>query len=418
MIELVVDGERERLNLLLSDGEDCRLAPRIEYRGHVYAPPDIDRSILRALTWPTECKPYGSTDRLFTAVRESFSNHGFPEEVALGTTYGVFASWFPECLPAAPCLAIKGPRPEASLLLQLLGCLVRRALPLAEVSSAGLSSLPMDLRPTLLIHQEHLSPSASRLLFGSSSPNVYVARKGKLLSLYCPRAIYTGDKLGDDLLGDAALHINLAPSRGKLAVLEARTAQEIAWAFQPQLLAYRLRNFSQVRNSQFDIPVFASQIRVLARVLGASIVDAPGLQAGLGPLLKVHQDKIRAERWLDLRCVTLEGLLCHCHSEEKDRVYVGELTQTVTAIWKLRGETAELEPRAMGPILRSFGLTSKRDSNGWSIRLCTSVRRRIHQLAGDYDVPTMQEGVVRCTHCSEVLAARENPGNPTSEDEQ
>src|SRR5712692_6194398 len=162
-IELIMDTETGRLNLLLSDGEDSTAAPRVEYMGRVYVPANLDPGILRAMTLPTKCADCGSTPQLFTAVREVFTKHAFPAEVALGTTHFVFSAWFPECLPAAPCLSITGPRPEASLLLQLLGCLVRHALPLAEVSRAGFCSLPMAVQPTLLIGDEHLSPSTWRL---------------------------------------------------------------------------------------------------------------------------------------------------------------------------------------------------------------------------------------------------------------
>jgi hypothetical protein len=418
-IELILDAETGRLNLLISDGENYTIAPRVEYGGRVYVPADLDRSILRALTWPTKCTPYGSTDQLFTAVRDSFTNHSLPEEVALRTTYSVFATWFPECVPAAPCLSITGPRPEARLILQLLGCLCRHPLPLAEVSRAGLCSLLTHLQPTLLIDLEHLGPSILRLLAASNDRKAYVPWKNSLVNLYCAKAIYRGDALGDGLFSDATLQVNLAPSRGRLPILDASTLQEIATALQPQLLAYRSRNIAKVHESQFDLPAFASPIRILARVLGACLIDAPELQAGLGPLLEAHQEKIHAERWLDLRCVALEALLFHCHSGQTNLVYVGEFTRSATTILKGRGETVSLEPRAMGPILRSFGLSPKRDSKGWAIRLTHDVRRRIHRLAGDYEVAAMQEGMALCADCAEIVAGgdTQNGGESTFEEE-
>ena len=166
----------------------------------------------------------------------------------------------------------------------------------------------MDLQPTLLIDLEHASRSTLSLLSASNKRNAYVPRKGALVNIYCAKAIYQGNALGNALFGDAALQINLAPSRGSLPILDAKTQQEIATALQPQLLAYRSRNIAKVRESQFDLLAFASPIRVLARVLGACIVDAPELQAGLVPLLEEHHEKIRAECWVDLRCVAIEAL--------------------------------------------------------------------------------------------------------------
>ncbi len=419
-IELILDAETERLNLLLSDGENHSVGPRVEYGGRVYVPADLDRSILRALTWPTKRMPYGSTEQLFTALRDLLTNHGFPTEVALSTTYDVFATWFPECLPAAPCLVIAGPRPEANLLLQLLGCLVRHALPLAEVSRAGLCSLPMDLHPTLLIDLEHVSPSTRRLLSASNNPNAYVPRNEALVNLYCAKAIYRGDSLGDDVFSDAALRINLAPSRGRLPILDAKTQQEIATKLQSQLVAYRCRNVAKVRESQFDLPGFASVTRILARVLGGCIVDAPELQAGLVPLLEEQEQEIRAARWVDLRCVVIEALLYHCHHSQKESVHVGEIAFVVNTILKGRGETVQLEAKEVGGIVRSLGLSPKRDTKGWAIRLTDEVRRRIHRLARDFDVSAVREGVAMCPHCSEILGAGDiqNQDDPTSKEEE
>ena len=414
-IELILDSETGRLNLLLSDGENYSVAPRVEYRGRAYVPADLDRSISRAVMWPTKCTPYGSTDRLFTAVRKSLTKHGLPEEIALRTTYSVFATWFPECAPAAPCLSITGPRPEARLILQLLGCLCRHPLPLAEISRAGLCSLLKHLHPTLFIDSERLTPSILRLLAASNDRNAHVPWRGSLVNVYCGKVVYRGDVLANDLFGDATLEVNLAPSRGRLPILDATTLQRIATAFQPQFLAYRLRNIAKVRDSQFDLAAFASPIRVLARVLGSCLIDAPELQAGLGPLLEAQQDKIRTERWLDLRCVCLEALLFHSHSGQRDRVYVGELTRTATTILESRGETVPLEPRAIGPVLRLFGFYAKRDKKGWAIRFTDDVCRRIHRLARDYGVAAMEEGMALCAHCAESATGgdTQNKGEST-----
>ncbi len=415
-IELIRDTETGRLNLLLSDGESYTVAPRVEHGGRVYVPANLDPSMLRAVTLPGKCTDYGSTDKLFTGVRDSLTNHGLPTEVALPMTYFGFSTWFPECLPAGACLSITGPRPEANLVLQLLACLVRRPLPLAEVSRASLCSLPMALQPTLLISQDRLSPSTWKLLSASNNPSAYVPQKRTLVNVFCAKAIYRGDTLGDGLFSDAALQINLAPSRGRLPILDAKTRQEIARELQPQLLAYRSRNIAKVRESTFDLPGFASPIRILARVLGACIVDAPELQAGLVPLLEEYQERIRGERWVDLRCVVIEALLFHCHSRQKDRVHVGIIAATTGTILKGRAETPPADReliKLVGGLLRVLGFFPKRDSKGWAIRLTDSVRCRIHKLARDFDVAAVQEGVALCPHCAEIAGA----GDTSKEDD-
>jgi hypothetical protein len=190
-------------------------------------------------------------------------------------------------------------------------------------------------------------------------------------------------------------------------------------AFQPQLLAYRSMNIAKVREAEFDLPGFASPIRILARVLGSCIVDAPELQAGLAPLLEEQQEKIRAEHWIDLRCVVIEALLFDCHAGGKDLLYVGEITRNACTILKGRGESAPLKPRATGHILRSLGLSPKRIAKGFAIRLTDGVRRRIHRLARDHDVAAVQEGVARCAHCAEIVVSGDtgDQSGPTLEEE-
>ena len=91
-IELILDTETGQLNLLLSDGETCAAAPRAEDMGRVYVPANLSPSLLRAVMWPTKSTPYGSTNQLFRAVQEPFTNQGFPTEVALRSTHFVFST--------------------------------------------------------------------------------------------------------------------------------------------------------------------------------------------------------------------------------------------------------------------------------------------------------------------------------------
>jgi hypothetical protein len=160
-----------------------------------------------------------------------------------------------------------------------------------------------------------------------------------------------------------------------------------------------------VLRSEFDLPGFVSPIRVLSRVLGAPIVDAPELQASIASLLQNRQEEATADCWVDLRCVAIEAGLHHCHQGTEDRIHVGELTRTVGVILQGRGETEAVEPREIGAILRSLGLTPKRDSRGFAISLSDATRRRIHELAREYQVAAVREGLAACTHCTAVFAA-------------
>jgi hypothetical protein len=398
-IALLRESESDGLTLLLTEGEKHRIASQVETGGRAFVPPQLSPSMLRALTLPTNCVPYGSTSELFTSVRQAFADHGFPEAVAVPASFFVLASWFAEILPAAPCLSITGSRPESILLLQLLACLVRHPLTLGEIGRSALCSLPLNLQLTLF------SESVLRLLSVSNRRDANILWKGELRNIFAAKALYQGEIPNAGLSGDDVLQVNVAPSMGRFPFLDPETQREIASKFQGRLLSYRLRNFQNVGKSEFDLPGFASGIRVLSRVLGAPIVGAPEIQADVASLLQNRQDEATAGCWVDLRCVAIEGALHHCHQGTEDRLYVGELTRTMGVILQGRGENKEVEPREIGGILRSLGLTLKRDSRGFAIGLSDTTRRRIHELAREYQVAAVRDGLSVCAHCTAVFAA-------------
>lgn len=158
-----------------------------------------------------------------------------------------------------------------------------------------------------------------------------------------------------------------------------------------------------------------SPLRILGRILGAAIVDAPALQADLEPVLGNLEDQARGERWHDLRCVTIEAFLSHAHVEGNQKVHIGQITLTAGAILKGRGETASWKPETIGAVVRVLGFTPKRDNKGKAIHLTDQVRRWIHELARDYDVAAVQQGVAVCPLCLEILAAAD-PAHVTAQD--
>jgi hypothetical protein len=402
-IDLLFDPAAGRLALVSWDGRKYRIAPSVEHGGRIFRPVDLDPSILRAVTLPTSVSLYGSTEQLFTTVQQLLARYGFPAEVALAATFFLFSTWHIENLSIAPCLRIFGPEPEANLLLQLLGCLVRRSLSLGEVTRKSLCTVLEDLRPTLIVRREQQNSSAMRLLAASDNRHSYFQWKGGLVNIFCAKAIYYGNLLHNDFSNGLA--VNLNPFREKLPVFHAKAAQETVAQLQSKLLAYRLQNISKVADSQFDVPEFNSGIRVLARAMGSCVVDAPHLQSQLIALLQDYQEKIRAQSWLDLRCVAIEALLSGCHKPEAadGKVYVGKSTEIVRAILKGRGRTTRLDPQAIGGIWRALDLSPKRDRHGCAIRLSEEVCRRIHKLAVDYDVAAMQDGQGHCAYCAEIV---------------
>lgn len=402
-IELVCDASRRDLNLLLSDGTNQKIAPQVEHGGRVYTPLRLKPGLQQAVVLPVQAVEYGSTSDLFSSARELFTTHGFPDEVALASTYLGFSSWFPDCVALAPSLLITGPRPEAIFLLQLLRCLVRRPLPLIELSFGEFASLPTNLRPTLLIDHELLSATKRRLLSASNNRQAFILRNREFANVCCAKAIYVGFGYEKNVSDGACLEINVTPFHAKLPVLRPDDQQRIADAFQSKFLMYRIRNFATVRAATFDLPGFPSALRVHAHVLGSCLADAPDLQHGLQAVLQNEEERNRAQRFRDSLCVAIEAALAHCHMENVTKARIGQLANTANAILKGRGQTRELADNEMGDLLRSVGFVPKRGSEGYALKLTDDLRRRIHRLARDYQVAAMEDRAVRCPHCAEVL---------------
>ena len=410
-IDLIRDAVSGELQLLAFDGKDYQVGQQIEYKGQQFALPDVPPSISKAMTLPSGHSDYGSTSNLFLSICKVLADRGIPAEAAFSATCWALSSWFSDVLPMAPCLSITGPEPEANLLLDLLGCLARRALPVIGTSGLALSSLPLELQLTLLV--DCRSRAISKLLRTSGRHDIYLPRKdGVLAKFFFARAVYPGSEANDPFPADAALLLNLCPSRGKVPILTRQARAQITLTFQPQLLSCRLRHFREVEASTFDLPQFGSGIRILARIFGAPLVDAPELRNGLDSLLQKQEEKLADQRWRDRRCVAIEALLALCHDGGQRRVCMGELAESANQILAGRGETAALGPRAMGNILReSLGIYPKRSSKGWGIDLTEGIRRKIHLLARDFEVAAMQVGLPSCPDCREVLA-KTDEGQP------
>jgi hypothetical protein len=409
-LSLLKDPATGELEFLLSDGKNLKVAQHFEIDGRVYVPPKLGASTLAAVVFPTNTGTYESTEQLFSANEEFLDHHGFPHEVAFPAVSWVFTTLFPECLSPVHLL-ISGPGPESRLFLRLLSCAVRHGLSLVEINAGAFCNLPMVLKPTLLIDHENPSRAVSRVISCSSIPGAFLARKRELTRISCPKAIYTGFTPSAFSLGDTVIHVNLVPSHATRLILDPRALDEIARDLQAKLLTYRARNIAKVRDSDFDAPGLESAQRILAAVLGRSILDAPAIQARIISLCQSQQRQTRTDRWVDPRCVAIESVIFHCHTGKdvtRGRLHIGSIAATAETILRGRGEETEVTPKAMGSILRNFEFTDRRDANGYWVQLTSEVRRKAHVLARDLGVPASHEGVIGCNECAEIF--KDSPG--------
>lgn len=364
----IVLGSGECVELIRSkDGDLClflsgknQAARRVKSGDRSYVPPSLHQSMVEALTLPTGRASCGSTADIFATIYDVFVGRGVSDESAKLLAYYAISTWFAESLPIAPSLVISGPRPEAQTVLQLLSCVVRHALPIGELTLAGFRSLPMCVRFTLLITDLH--SSMHKVMSTSTYPDAFLPCKDELFDTYCPKVVYAGARVADGFSGDATLKINLAPSRGKLPVIDFGARKAIAADFPPRLLDYRLKYVANVRASDFDAPHFPSGFRILARALRVCIVDAP------------------------------------------------EIAEATGAILTDRGETRKVEAKLIGNLLRMFGLSPKRDSQGYALVLTDTIRRQIHRLAHDNEIEAVRQAGTNCVHCAEINGANGGAG--------
>ncbi len=401
---MILDLGREEGNgavgFLTRDEDRYQIISRFEYEGKTYVPASADPTILSALRLPTRAASYASTRELFNEICKVLARYNdLPERFVSQIAYFIFGTWLVDRVPMAPFLSIVAP-PTAprGVLLQMLALLCRRSLLLTAENPAGLWTLPMHLRPSLLLDAAELSVPVQKFLRASTSQGVHFPRKGQALDLYCAKVVCSPEPLRDVYLASLALQVALAPTRRTLPALSDETSRQIADEFQAKLFMYRIRNHSNVRLPDIDVAGLTAPTQCLARSLAACIVGDDKLQAELVPLLRQQDREFQVERAAGLESVILEALLCCCHDRTRSTVRVAELAEITNSILARRGEIPRVSPETVGRRLKSLRFrTEPVGSSGKGLWLLGEVCATIHKLAVEYEV--QQDPVRECTHC-------------------
>jgi hypothetical protein len=188
-----------------------------------------------------------------------------------------------------------------------------------------------------------------------------------------------------------------------MAITE-ETVGRIANDFQPRLLMFRLQHYQEFRPEPFDLSGWSPRMRDLLRALLLPLTD---VDDALVPLLYAMADQERhavIEKAHEPEALVVSALFGYCHDEEFSTVFVGQIASQVNACRKRIGEEADLEPRAVGSILKSLRLTTDSlNSFGRGLRFTVAVRRRIHQLLKIYRLtPNDPARVEGCSLCKEM----------------
>jgi hypothetical protein len=405
-VDVIQNGATKRLKLIFFDGKQYLTEERIFVKGRMFVPPALDPALRSAVTLPAQASDYGCTNDLFRAIREVFTEYGM-SPIATAVTYFVFVTWFAEPSWPAPCLVVMGPGAEASLLLQLLACLVRRGLRMTEIDSHGFRGLLQLVHPTVLFDARYFTPRGLRKLSACCGSRSFAPWKGSIADYSFSKVVYVGAALAEDVHFDFSLDVHLSPSLRGGCLLDGKKCDQISATLQPQLVAYRLRNLAKIRASDFDVPEADLEARTIGRSVGRCIVDAPEIQAGVPSLLEGRDEDLRTARWTDPTCVIIEALLDKCHVPQPTVVYVGEITEAATAIFRARGASTQLEDRGVGDCLRKLGFTPKRNAKGYRIFVTNKVIQVVHGLARDYRVAAVEHGVAHCAMCHQTFGVQD-----------
>ncbi len=333
-----------------------------------------------------------------------FSQYGFSDELGATLFPFILASWFAEVWDAQPCLVITGAPIEGNRLLRLLRTLVRRPIPLSTIGPIGFRAQLHELQATVLIDARYLAkPELSAL--ASFDPELVCPRENSVTKAGFAKAIYCDASAGKKFSPEFALYVDVFPAPIGVPSLDLDAIKSISADMQPKLLGYKLRNLPAVLQSNFDLPDLETESRVMARLLGRCIVDAPELQKGVGLLLRAREDTVQTTRWIDTTSVVIEALLAYCHKASPDRIHVGKIAEDAEAILKARGETTKLEARAVGEILTKLGLKRGRNSKGVYLLLNDKLVKDIHRLAFRYRVAAVIDGdkSKHCSVCQEIF---------------
>src|SRR5579862_3050312 len=407
VIELLRDlASPEHLTLVRRQAGTLQLKPEVSHADRTYEPMHVNRSVSKAIRFPTRVATPEPTRKLFTAVHKLFSSRlGQLDSCVTAMVFAVFASWMSPLLPMAPILSIFAPAgsPKDSA-LQLLGVLCRRPLRLAGLKRGELLRVPMSLQPTLLLDETDLRPAMQSILEAGTQKGSYVPSSDGMRDLFGPKIVCSRKPLLGTELEAHALRIALIPVSEPLPILDTKVQEDLAEEFQARFLGYFLGNCGSVQIPKFDVGGLAPPFQGLARAFGAAVVGDEELQAKIIPLLSVQDEEIRSNRASAFDSVVVEAGLFFIHQGGWSKVRAESTAEKVEAIYKGRGSDREVSPESVGWAWKRLRIPSGRINRaGNGIELTVPTCRLIHQLAISFGVRAIQGGPRDdCRFCREL----------------
>jgi hypothetical protein len=399
-IELIGSADGESLALLRWDGERATIASEILHGGRLYRPLDLHASIRRAIRLPKKAADSGIPGALFREVSGLFEDYlGVSADEAFLAASWNATSWFVDCLPNPPPLLVSGSDlGQAIKLFKLIRCLCRRGLILAEVTRSALESLPMELRPTMMIAQPKLSDRLWSLLGASNYRGSYISgRRGVVLDLVSSRALFMGIN-GTSRWTDNAIHLALPPVRSNLARLDGREEEKIADRFLPQFLRYRLDHLQTVRESSSAESEVKFSTGELARDLRLCVPDEPDVTHGLVRGLDMQKEDRMQRRFCDPNLAIIEVLWTELQ-EPPIEISIEDLANSTNSLLRSRGVTCCFSPEEVGWKLKQMGFHRDKKRDHMVLQFSRDTSQRVHYLVETFglDFPPHPN---TCVHCA------------------
>jgi hypothetical protein len=411
MIDLIRSTHTKEINVCLFQSSDpnyeLSFDKEIRSGEGTYSVPNLSPTIERSLLLPTWMVNYGSTRELFSSIQALLKEHlGLGDQQCKLLTYWAIATWFPDFLDFVPRLVVTGPTFAADHLFRVLRCVCRRPLLLAGINSATLRAVLVgELMPTLFIRRPRLGRSTEFL--DAPDQQGYLIVHGKdVYDFHGAKCIYVGE-CRNHVSGSAGIHIHVA-TRELMSDLDIPSEAE-ADLLQCQLFRYRAFNRELVGQSEFKPGGLSPELRVVARQLGAVIVESAELQAQVVDLLREQNEQARVDRGTALNAMVLRAVLVHCHDGDQSEVFVRDIAATVNNIYREEGESIKVSNERVGHVLKSLGLYTRRLSNaGRGLMLDQATRFQVHELSYLNDA-LRASNTPACGYCHE-LQVKENEG--------
>jgi hypothetical protein len=400
----------EQPQLIVCDGEGSRVVSQYDRNGAIYVPIAIHPTVASAVRFPSGVISYGSTRELFAELVRLVSwIPGVCEHDVRLIGYFMLSDWLSERIDPPPFLwIIAPPTVSTCLLFHILRLLCRRAIVVTDPTSSGLRTLPMQLRPTLVVEVSTVTRALLRTLRATNRKRASVSAGAKLLDPSCPKIVVACAPPLDPAMVGFPLEIALAPEERHTPPLDLAEVEQICAELQKKLESYRLTNLNAATAVDLDLDGLTPPMREAARNFATCVVDDKELRAGIVALFESRDREIRIDRTTRLEAITLEPLLVGSH-DASGMIPVMDLTAKVNSILTGRGSAEQVSPEKVGWILRSLGLRTESIRRGLKgLVLNDQTKSVIHRLARAYGVRSLQHGVLNtaCQDCLELgLAA-------------